>query len=195
MKKRIVLFTGFLVLLFFLGLLVYYKIILPYIDDSDPDEWETVDYLMNDADVKVYFWGDQLKIPKNFKVENIKVFDFDSLDMDHDFVYMFVNDWNSSISVTKENAEALVDFADKHNNFHFVYIGNKAFDYFRQVIPTLQVRETDLAFSYVVDDGTRMCAYGGFEQSDCENPNVNEYMPMDSLILIMYSRVKRNNNL
>ena len=180
-------------LLFILGCLVYYKIILPRTEESDPDNWSSVDYLMNEADVKIYFYGDQLKIPKNLVVDNIDSLDMEALDMDHDYVYMFINDWKSSTEVTNEDAKVLVEFADAHNNFNFVYIGNKAFDSFKKYIRNLQVTQDDLSFSYIVDEGTRMCSYGGFVKSDLDYIELNDYMPMDGILLIMYSDVKRNN--
>ena len=43
------------------------------------------DYLSNEVDLKLYYYGDLLKMSDNLEKEMINTLDFDSFDMDHDF--------------------------------------------------------------------------------------------------------------
>ena len=151
------------------------------------------DYLSNEVDFKLYYYGDLLKMSDNLEKEMINTLDFDSFDMDHDFVYLVINDWKSNSVVAEDDIDKLVDFANKNNNFTFIYLGNKAFDELKKNIPEFQPTDSDLSVVYTVCYGDRICGYGVFSTSDLQRTESGN-APMDAVEVEMVRLVKSSLN-
>lgn len=137
-----------------------------------------MDYLNNDVDLEVLLYGNEIELPEEFNYNKIEDLDEKKWKLENDYVFLIVNDLDSSIEFTKEQATKIKEYADKNTNFNFFYIGSEKLDLFYDIYKDCNIdKKTDLSFGYAMIEGTRLLYYGLWSIED------QKYMKGNPLLL------------
>ncbi|MCR4928060.1 MAG: hypothetical protein K5927_08770 [Lachnospiraceae bacterium] len=166
-----------------------YKYYLRKTDVGVP-EWSQALYLKNDVDCKVYWLGDLPKLPEQFEYQQLAGIEEKTIDFDHDYIFVIVNDTDSAKKIMASDVIALIDIANKNSNFNFIYLGERQLKMISDTIPDCNFDDDDLSFGYVMLEGERIHEYGIYSKKDREYEQMNDMLLAEQVIFSIERDVK-----
>lgn len=190
MKKTVI--TLFFLLVLFVGMFERYKTKRSH-DRSGMDEWEEAVYLKDEVDCKTYVYGEEILFPSQFEYEKLLTLDFTKLNFNHDTVYLVINELNATDYLDENKINELYELANNRSNFNFIYLGTHALPVFTAIIPNCNFDDSDLSFSYVMEESGRTKVFGVFSREYIPYAEKNKMLIADNIIHFIYLNVKRLN--
>ena len=87
----------------------------------------------------------------------------------------------------------LYELANNRSNFNFIYLGTHALPVFTAIIPNCNFDDSDLSFSYVMEESGRTKVFGVFSREYIPYAEKNKMLIADNIIHFIYLNVKRLN--
>lgn len=159
-----------------------------YTDDSNM----YAKHLMNNVDFALFLYGRDILFPSEMSYDKLESIDIEAIDMDHDYVYLIINDLFGNVQFTEDRLCELLSYADEHLNFSFIYIGTEKLPLIAENVEDFTPGEEDASFAYVVDEGYRMINLGIWRVEDYSYLNTNEKMLGETLCFLIDRIVKTN---
>lgn len=186
MKRIIILLS---IILALVGAFFGYKY---YMSHKDADV-ENADDLacIKKADCIIYYYGDLIELPSGFEYEKITELNFETMDFDHDSVFLIVNELTAADYLSINQVSELVDLADRRSNFNFIYLGKESLSLFHEKIPTFLFDDDDLSFSYVMEEGNRLQVTGILLQDYMQYAEKNKMLIADNVISFIAKLVRK----
>lgn len=190
MKKKAKIIIGILLAVVLVGIAVQTIIsgVSYYTDDSNM----YAEHLMNDVDFALFLYGDDILFPSEMSYGKLESADIGDIDMDHDYVYLVINDLYGNVQFTKDSLCELLSYADEHLNFSFIYIGTEKLSMIAENVEDFTPDEGDASFAYVVDEGYRMINLGTWKVEDYSYLSTNEKLLGETLCFLIDRIVKTN---
>lgn len=164
-----------------------------YQPGSDDPYVDTLNYLNNDMNVKILFYGeDDIPFHKDMEYTKIQLLDKETLMYDNNYIYLLINDLNGKLNVTEEQIQFLLNYANKNTNFNFYYIGTSAFPYLKSNLTDFSLDDTNKSFGYIIYSGDRLQDYGLWKNNDNEHYKNNPALLGESIIDNIFQNIKSN---
>lgn len=189
MKSKKIIYVILAVIICFVLFIVGREIFLRFVKDAE-DTYPDITYLQNEVDFVAYVYGEETKWPEEFQYESVET--LEEIDMDHDYVYLIINDIDSTIHFSEKNVKALVDFANNHSNFNFYYIGTEALPMFADNMDTSRSLDDDMSIGSQMLQGNRIVLYGIYTKEADQYRDVNEYLISDNVISSIAINIRQN---
>ena len=196
MKKRKVLIIVAIVFISIIVGFLAYREWAKYNNDGS-NEWEKLDYLINDVDCKMYICGESIKMDDQFEydklIESAKIEDLAKLDMNHDYVYFIISDLGSSLHMTEEQVKSVVEKAKSDSNFYFYYLGTDALELFDKHLGGDTLTDSnDKSIGYDIVGGNKICSGGMYTTDDEAYMEKNPYLLAENIIDIIAKHIGWN---
>ena len=131
-----------LVMVFFAGFLIYRNRLSR--DNSGMDKSVETEYLNGQWDCTVYVYGEEIKFPGPLSYEKLATLQLSELDYSCRAVYLVINELNAERVLSSDQVAELVETAEKHKNFNFIYLGSHALREFGNLFPDCDLNDNVL---------------------------------------------------
>ena len=131
-------------------------------DDDNPD----VKYLNESIDLSLLIYGDDIEMPEGLEYKKIDSIDDESIFLDNDYVYLIIIDITGDVSYTEGDFNRMIEYADKHTNFNFFYLGEDKLSMIEANYTDANIDEGDMDFGYVLDEGERLLVGGMWNKDE-----------------------------
>ena len=161
--------------------------------DDEPPCQDEIAYLNNDVDLEVMLYGDDIVFPPDFRYTKVDSIGEDVISVDSDFFYLIINDFDGKLSISKDQLVFLTEYAQKHPNFNFYYLGTDKLDIIHEIFPDCIFNEQDMSFGYATVEGDKLYILGIWSKNDEENKTDDyPYQLGENIIFCMHQDVKSN---
>ncbi|MEE1008994.1 MAG: hypothetical protein UH963_07630 [Agathobacter sp.] len=159
--------------------------------DDDSDEPDSRYEYLSGVDLKVYTYGDDFNLGEleYEKLDNLKI---TKSMLNHDYVYLFINDETGKYDISKKAAKKLIEVADDNINFSFFYIGKNKLEMFAELIPDVNLNDDDKSIGYTVYEGSRLVYFGLWTEYDEGFPDEDGLAKLDSILDTLIENIKSN---
>ena len=140
----------------YVGLKIYFGIKVSFTDEPNYH----VEALNNKYDFELYTYGEDIVFPKGLIYHKMDSLNLDEISLDHDYVYLIINDLNGSVNLSEESFLDLMHLADKYTSFNFQYIGREALPMINKNVESANLTSDDLSFGYIIGSGDRVISHG-----------------------------------
>lgn len=183
-----------LVLLLILGVGVFgiYRWISSTTPDDGKAQQKEINYLMNEVDLSILLYGEGLEFPKGLEYTIIDSLESKNWQLENDYIYLIINDLESSTNFTKEDLTELVAYANNNTNFNFYYIGTDKLPMIDEMVEDSNIGESDMSFGYVMNGGDRIVHLGVWSQNDHQYLDVNPELLSENVYAAVLMNVKSN---
>lgn len=158
---------------------------------EDPNENYYEEYV-NEADCALLIYGEDILFNDILEYEKIDTITEVVLERDSDYIFLIINDLNGSASFDTETFLFLKEYADKHPNFNFYYIGTSKLSVIKENIEDCNLNENDASFGYVVYDGERIQHYGVWRPDNYADLEKNEYSLGEQICFFIEMMIRSN---
>ena len=179
-----------LVIVFFAGFLIYRDRLSR--DNSGMDKSPETEYLNGQWDCAIYSYGEEIKFPGPLRYEKLATLQLPELDYSCRAVYLVINELNAEEYLSSDQVSELVETAEKHKNFNFIYLGSHALREFGNLFPDCGFDDNDLSFAYVTEDGERLTFTGVFIKDYIPYVKKNDMLIGDNVIHFIADNLKKN---
>ncbi len=149
------------------------------------------DYLNEVVDFQAVLYGEDIAFPENFNCRKVNNLKDETVFLDADYVYLLICDFDGNVEFKKEDFLRLVEYADKHPNFNFYYLGTSKLDMIKNSLDNCNLSDEDMSFGYMTYEGLRVRHYGMWSRDDEDNLNRKEVLG-EHLCMQIYRDVKSN---
>lgn len=148
-------------------------------------------YLNKAVDFKAVLYGEDIAFPDDFKYTKVDDLSDDSIFLDADYVYLLISDFDGKTDFSREDFLRLIEYADKHPNFNFYYLGTDKLDMIKNNLEDCNLCDEDMSFGYMIYEGLRVRHYGMWLRDDEEKMNRKEVLG-EEVCMQIYRNVKSN---
>lgn len=155
------------------------------------DEKSTnVSFLENDVDFILLNYGEPVIYPDGLTYTNTNTLEVSEEISKYDYVYLIINDHDSSIKLTEDEIRILCEVADK--NMNFIYIGTNYLKTFEKYLPNKGIDENDMSIGYIVYEGSRLMSLGVWTKDYDHVLETNKGALGESICISISSNIRSN---
>ena len=193
LMKKFVAIVASVIALFILGVVGYlaWNALTP--PDDEPAYQDEIEYLNNDVDLEVMLYGEDIVFPQNFKYKKVDSIGEDVISVDSDVVYLIINDFKGELSISKDQMVFLTEYAKRHPNFNFYYLGTDKLDMINDIFPDCIFNDQDMSFGYATVEGDKLYILGIWSKYD-EEHKTDDYPNMlgENIVFGIHQEVVSN---
>lgn len=168
MKKKV---FASVVILFVIAAIISVVIYKKNQKNTQPNLYDDpIGYFNHVMDFKLLVYGDDIEFREEFEYQRIYDLKDETVFLDADCVYLIINDLGDNVRFDESDCIRLKEYADRHQNFNFYYIGAREIKMVAKVLDSTSLNPDDCSLGYVIFDGSRVKSSGLWTGKDTIKP-------------------------